>query len=138
MRPRLTARARHAAADGSATATIELRGGGDRPRWPALEQARADLGRATRAGEPGGRDVIAALVLPFVDRAVPDWPSALGALLDLPGIDGPAGDSGALIPVGVRLAVAEPRIVGAGLYAGSFLPRVMIEEARRITIPLHV
>ncbi|MBM7087049.1 alpha/beta hydrolase [Streptomyces sp. NPDC012461] len=138
MRPRLTARARHAAADGFATATIELPGSGDRPRWPALEQARADLSRAMRAGEPVGDDVIDALVLPFVDRAVPEWQSALDALLGLPGIDGPVGYSGGLISVGVRLAVAEPRIVAAGLFAGSFVPRVIIEEARRVTIPLHV
>lgn len=33
MYPRLVARARHAAADGFATATIELPGSGDRPSW---------------------------------------------------------------------------------------------------------
>lgn len=44
--PRLVARARHSAADGFATATIELPGSGDRPRWPAAEQPLADLRRA--------------------------------------------------------------------------------------------
>lgn len=34
MYPRLVARARHSAAEGIATATIELPGSGDRPRWP--------------------------------------------------------------------------------------------------------
>src|SRR5690606_11083897 len=138
MRPRLTARARHAAADGFATATIELPGSGDRPPWPALAQARADLSRAMRAGEPVGDDVIDALVLPFVVRAVPEWQSALYALLGQPGIDGPLGYSGGLISVGVRLAVAALRFVAAGLFAGSFVSRVIIEDARRVTIPLHV
>lgn len=46
MYPRLAARARHAAAEGFAAATIELPGSGDRPRSAAAEQARADLRRA--------------------------------------------------------------------------------------------
>ncbi|MFD9825353.1 alpha/beta hydrolase, partial [Streptomyces violascens] len=50
MYPRLVARARRAAADGFATATIELPGCGDRPRWAAGEQARADLRPAKVAG----------------------------------------------------------------------------------------
>jgi hypothetical protein len=45
MYPRLVARARQCAADGDATATIELPGAGDRPRVAAVEQARADLHR---------------------------------------------------------------------------------------------
>ena len=32
----------------------------------------------------------------------------------------------------------EPRIAAAGLFAGSYLPRSTMEEARRVTIPLHV
>jgi hypothetical protein len=40
--------------------------------------------------------------------------------------------------IGVRLALIEPRIEAMGLFAGSFIPRVIVEEARRITIPLHV
>src|SRR5262249_62371934 len=38
MYPRLVARARHAAADGFAAATIELPGSGDRPRSAAAER----------------------------------------------------------------------------------------------------
>jgi len=38
----------------------------------------------------------------------------------------------------VRLALVEPRVVAAVLFAGSFVPTVMFEEARRVTIPLHV
>ncbi|WP_438295965.1 alpha/beta hydrolase [Streptomyces sp. HUAS TT7] len=138
MYPRLVARARRAAADGFATATIELPGSGDRPRWPAAEQARADLRRAKESGEPIGDEIIDALILPLVDKAVPEWQAALDALLSLPEIGGPVGYSGGVISIGVRLAVVEPRIVAAGLFAGSFIPRATFEEARRVTIPLHV
>ncbi|GAA1718006.1 alpha/beta hydrolase [Streptomyces yatensis] len=138
MYPRLVARAQHSAAEGFATATIELPGMGDRPRWPAVEQARADLRRAVEAGETVSDEIIDAFVLPLVDKAVPEWQSALDALLSLPEIGGPVGYSGGVISIGVRLAVVEPRIVAAGLFAGSFVPRAIFEEARRVTIPLHV
>jgi len=138
MYPRLAARARHAAADGFAAATIELPGSGDRPRWAAAEQARADLRRAREAGEPVSDEIIDALVLPLVDKAVPEWQATLDALLSLPEIGGPVGYSGGVISIGIRLAVVEPRIVAAGLFAGSFVPRAVVEEARQVTIPLHV
>ncbi|GHF18818.1 hypothetical protein GCM10014715_87090 [Streptomyces spiralis] len=138
MYPRLVARARHAAADGFATATIELPGSGDRPRWAAIEQARADLRRAREAGEPVSDEIIDALILPLVDKSVPEWQAALDALLPLPEIGGPVGYSGGVISIGIRLAVVEPRIVAAGLFAGSLVPRAMFEEARQVTIPLHV
>lgn len=136
--PRLVARARRSAADGFATATIELPGCGDRPRWPALDQARADMRRAVEAGEPVSDEIVDALVLPLVDKAAPEWQAALDALLSLPEICGPVGYSGGVISIGIRLAVVEPRIVAAGLFAGSFVPRAMFEEARQVTIPLHV
>ncbi|WP_330461635.1 alpha/beta hydrolase [Streptomyces sp. NBC_00820] len=138
MYPRLVARARHSAAEGFATATIELPGSGDRPRWPAVEQARADLRRVLEAGEPVSNEIVDALVLPLVDKAVPEWQAALDALLSLPEIGGPVGYSGGVISIGTRLAVVEPRISAAVLFAGSFVPRAMFEEARQVTIPLHV
>ncbi|MFH9552099.1 alpha/beta hydrolase [Streptomyces sp. NPDC051445] len=138
MYPRLVARARQAAADGFAAAAIELPGSGDRPRWPAVEQARADLRRAMEAGEQAGDEIVDALVLPLVEKAVPEWQAALDALLSLPGIGGPVGYSGGVMSIGIRLAVVEPRISAAVLFAGSFVPRVMFEEARQVTIPLHV
>jgi dienelactone hydrolase len=138
MYPRLAARARHSAADGFAAATIELPGSGDRPRLAAVEEARADLRRALAAGEPVGDDIVDRLVLPLVDQAVPEWRAALDALLALPGIGGPVGFSGGVISIGVRLAVVEPRISAAVLFAGSFVPRAVFEEARRVTIPLYV
>ncbi|CAL9471613.1 alpha/beta hydrolase [Streptomyces sp. enrichment culture] len=138
MHPRLVARARHSAAEGFATATIELPGSGDRPSRPALDQARAGLRRAMQAGEPVGDEIVDALVLPLVDQAVPEWQAALDTFLSLPEIGGPVGYSGGIISVGVRLAVVEPRIVAACLFAGSLVPRVIFEEARQVTVPLHV
>ncbi|MFD9593983.1 alpha/beta hydrolase [Kitasatospora sp. NPDC059973] len=138
MYPRLVDRARHSAAEGFATATIELPGSGDRPRLAAVDQARADLRRAMEAREPVSDEIVDALVLPLVEKAVPEWQAALDALLALPEIGGPVGYSGGVISIGIRLAVVEPRIVAAGLFAGSLVPRAMFEEARQVTIPLHV
>ncbi|AKH83755.1 hypothetical protein AA958_17810 [Streptomyces sp. CNQ-509] len=138
MYPRLVARARSSAAEGFAAATIELPGSGDRPRWPAAEQARADLRQAIEAGGPVSDEIVGALILPLVDKAVPEWQAALDDLLSLPEIGGPVGHSGGVISIGIRLAVVEPRIVAAGFFAGSFVPRAMFEEARQVTIPLHV
>jgi hypothetical protein len=138
MYPRLAARARHSAAQGFATATIELPGSGDRPRLPAAEQARADLRRVMEAGVPVSDEVVDALILPLVEKAVPEWQTALDALLSLPEIGGKVGYSGGVISIGIRLAVVEPRISAAVLFAGSLVPRAMFEEARQVTIPLHV
>ncbi|MDO0924940.1 alpha/beta hydrolase [Streptomyces sp. TG1A-8] len=138
MYPRLAGRARHCAAEGFAAATIELPGSGERPRRAAAEQARADLRRSLAAGEPVDDEIIDALILPLVEKAVPEWRTALDALLSLPGIGGPVGYSGGVISIGIRLAVVEPRISAAVLFAGSFVPRALFEEARRVTIPLHV
>lgn len=138
MRTRLAARARRAAADGFAAATMELPGSGDRPRLAAVDEARADLRQALGAGEPVGADIIDQLIHPLVERAVPEWQATVDALLALPEIGGPVGYSGGVISIGVRLAVVEPRIVAAGLFAGSFVPRAILEEARQVTIPLHV
>ncbi|GAB1646726.1 alpha/beta hydrolase [Krasilnikovia sp. MM14-A1259] len=138
MYPRLAARARHSAAEGFASATIELPGSGDRPRSAAAEQARADLHRALAAGGPVDDEIIDRLVLPLVDTAVPEWRAALDSILSLPEIGGPVGYSGGVIAIGIRLAVVEPRIRAALLFAGSFVPLTMFEEARQVTIPLQV
>ncbi|NUT93658.1 MAG: alpha/beta hydrolase [Saccharothrix sp.] len=138
MHPRLTARARHAAANGYATATIELPGAGDRPRIPIADQARADLRSALAAGEPVTDDIVNRLVLPLTDQAVPEWQTTLDALLALPDINGPVGFSGGVIAIVTRLAAVDPRIRAAVLFAGSYVPRSTFEEARQVTIPLLV
>jgi pimeloyl-ACP methyl ester carboxylesterase len=135
---RLVARARHSAAEyGYAVAAIDAPGHGDRPRSAVDEQVRADLRRAKAAGEPID-ETLDALIVPLVEKAVPEWRTTLDALLSLPEIGGPVGYSGGVISIGIRLAVVEPRIVAAGFFAGSFVPRTMFEEARQVTIPLHV
>ncbi|MFD8597877.1 alpha/beta hydrolase [Kitasatospora sp. NPDC059646] len=136
---RLAGRARYYAAEyGFASATIELPGSGDRPRWAEADRARADLRRAVAAGEPVGGELVDALVLPLVERAVPEWRAALDVLLALPGIGGPVGYEGGIISVGVRLAAVEPRIAAAALFAGSLVPAAIFEDARRVTVPLQV
>ncbi len=138
MHPRLAGRARHYAAEyGFAAAAIELPGSGDRPRSAAAEQARADLRRAMEAGEPVD-EIVDRLILPLVDSAVPEWQTTLDALLSLPGIGGPVGYEGGVIAIGIRLAVVEPRISAALLFAGSFVPGILFEEARQVSIPLQV
>jgi hypothetical protein len=134
---RLASRARRFLADGFAAATIELPGSGDRPRLADAEQARADLHRALATGEPVD-EIVDRLVIPMVEKAVPEWQSTHDAHLSLPEVSGPIGYSGGVIAIGVRLAVVEPRIEAAGLFAGSFVPRSMFDEARQVTIPLHV
>ncbi|MFJ9371506.1 alpha/beta hydrolase [Nocardia sp. NPDC101769] len=138
MYPRLLARARHAVAEGFAAATIELPGDGERPRSAAFDQARADLRAALAAGDPVTDDIVDRLILPLVDQAVPECQTALDALLALPEIGGPVGYSGGVISIGTRLAVVEPRITAAALFAGSYVPRAIFAEARQVTIPLHV
>jgi hypothetical protein len=138
MRPRLLARARSAAAQGFASATIELPGSGDRPALAEVDAARVELRAAVTAGERPGADVVDRLVLPLVDAAVPEWQALLDTLLDLPEIAGPVAWSGGVTAIGVRLAAVEPRIVAAGLFAGSFVPRSIVAQARDVTVPVHV
>ncbi|WP_433593605.1 dienelactone hydrolase family protein [Nocardia sp. CA-145437] len=138
MYPRLLGRARYSVAEGYAAAALELPGSGVRPRLAGVDQARADLQRALRAGEPVTDDIVDRLILPLLGQAVSEWRAALDALLDLPEIGGPVGYSGGVISIGARLAVVEPRIAAAVLFAGSFVPRAIMEEARQVTIPLHV
>jgi dienelactone hydrolase len=138
MYPRLVARARQSAAAGFAAATIELPGSGDRPRSAAAEEVRADLQRALAAGKPVDDEIVDRLVLPLVDKAVPEWRATLDAVGSLPEIGGPVGFAGGIIAIGIRLAVVEPRITAAVLFAGTFVPRIMFEEARQVTIPLQV
>jgi dienelactone hydrolase len=138
MYSRLVARARHSAAEGFAAATIELPGSGDRPRFAAAEEARADLRRVLAAGEPVSNEIVDRLILPLMERAVPEWQATLDALLLLPEICGPVGFAGGLISIGTRLAMVEPRVSAAVLFAGSFVPRTVLEEARQVTIPLLV
>jgi hypothetical protein len=136
--PRVAARARHYAATyGFAAVTIELPGSGDRPRLPHLDDARADLRRALGAGEPVDT-IVEALIPPLVEAAVPEWQATMDDALALPEIGGPVAIDGGVLGVGVGLALADPRIAAAVLFAGSYVPRSMIEAARALTIPVQV
>jgi pimeloyl-ACP methyl ester carboxylesterase len=134
--PRLVARARHYAAEyGFAVAAIDAPGHGDRPRSAVDEEARADLRRAIEAGEPVV-EIVDAFIVPLVERAVPEWRTTLDALLSLAEIGGPVGYEG-MTAIGVRLALVEPRISAAVFFAGGFVPGILREAARQVTIPLQ-
>ncbi|MFB7251501.1 alpha/beta hydrolase [Microbacterium sp. NPDC056234] len=138
MYPRLVARALSAAAQGFAAVSIEMPGAGDRTPLPGVEQARADLIHALSNGDRPGADVIDRLILPLVDQAVPEWQITLDEVLDRPEFGEKVGFSGGVIAIGTRLAAIDSRIAAAGLFAGSYVPRLTMEEARQVTIPLHV
>lgn len=134
--PRLVARARHyAAAYGFAAAAVDAPGHGERPRSAVDEQSRADLRRALAAGEPVDA-IVEAFIVPLVERAVPEWRATLDALLSLPEIGGPVGYDG-MTAIGIRLAVVEPRLSAAVFFAGGFVPRILREQARQVTVPLQ-
>lgn len=138
MYPLLSARARSVAAQGFAAVTIELPGAGDRSPLPGVDEARADLHCAIAAGDQPGADVIDRLILPLVDQAVPEWQITLDEVVDRPEIAEKVGFSGGVIAIGTRLAAIDSRIAAAGLFAGSYVPRLTMEEARQVAIPLHV
>lgn len=138
MHPRLMARARALMQQGFAAATVELPGSGERPRIAPLEEARADLRRALATGEPVSDQIVERLVPPLVEVAAPEHQSVLDALLELPEVRGPVGLAGGVIALGVRLALVEPRLAAAVLFAGSYVPRGTLEEARHVQIPLQV
>jgi pimeloyl-ACP methyl ester carboxylesterase len=135
--PRLVARARHYAAEyGFAVAAIDAPGHGDRPRSAGDERLRADLRRALEAGEPVD-EILDALLVPLVEAVVPEWRTTLDALLSLPEIGGPVGYEG-MTAVGIRLALVEPRISAAVFFGQGFVPGILREEARQVTIPLQL
>lgn len=104
-------------------------GPGPGARGPPPRDAGGRTGRRRPRGRPRP---------PLVDAAAPEWRAAIDTLLQLPEVTGPVGVSGGLISLGVRLTATDPRIAAAVLFAGSFVPRVIFEEARRVTVPLHV
>jgi hypothetical protein len=89
------------------------------------------------AGEPVN-EIVDRLILPLVDKGVPEWQATLDALLSLPEIGGPVGFAGGVIAIGIRLAAVETRISAASFFAGSFVPAATFDDARQITIPLQV
>jgi len=138
MLPRLRARARSSAEHGLAAVAIEQPGAGGRSALPGAAEAREALGRTLRAGERPSTDLIDRLILPLVEQAVPEWQRTLDGVLALPEIGDRAAFSGGVIAIGTRLAAIDPRIAAAGLFAGSYVPRATMADARRVSVPLHV
>lgn len=138
MYPRLVPRARQLATLGIASAALELPGAGGRPALPDVDAARSDLRRALHDSTPVTDDIVNRLIVPLVDLAVPELQATLDALLLLPEIGGPVAYSGGVIAIGVRLAAIDPRVVAAGLFAGSYVPTATLGDARRITAPVHM
>jgi hypothetical protein len=138
MLPSLRARARACTGQGFAAVAIEPPGAGTRPALPGAAQAHDDLRRALAAGDPPSTDVIDRLVLPLVAAAVPEWQHVLDEMRVLPEIGEKAAIVGGVISIATRLTALDPRIVAAALFAGSYVPRTIFEDARRVTVPLHV
>lgn len=138
LHSRLLARARSALELGFAAVALELPWTGERPRSDSATQIRAELREVLEHRKRPSEGVIDRLILPLVEQAVPEWQAALDALEAVPGLRGPVAISGGPIAIGTRLARVEPRIAAAGLFAGSYILRATIEEARDVTVPLHV
>lgn len=137
-RDRLRMRAQRAAAAGLATATIEMPGSGARTAIAGLAEARAELRAAVTAGRPVPEEVTERLILPLAAQAVPEWCATMDALLALPYLNGKVGISGGVIAIATQLAASDQRVAAAVLFAGSFVPRTILETARNVTIPIHV
>lgn len=137
-RDRMLDRARRTASSGFATATIELPGSGSRPPLEGMDAVRRELRDTVASGQSVSDDLVDRLVLPLVEAALPEWGAVLDALLERPELRRPVGFSGGNISIGIRMAELEPRMAAAVLFAGSFVPRSIVESARRVAIPVHV
>jgi pimeloyl-ACP methyl ester carboxylesterase len=134
--PRLVERARHYAAEyGFAVAAIDAPGHGDRPRSAADDQLRADLRLALAAGEQVD-EIVDAMIVPLVAQAAPEWRATIDALLMLPEVGGPIGYDG-MAATGIRLCRTEPRVAAAAFFGMGFVPGILREEARRLSVPLQ-
>lgn len=132
--PRVVASARL----GLSTASLELPGAGARPRIPELEAGRLALRTALREGEPVTSHVVDGLVLPLVERAVPEQSRLVDELLGSGEVRGPIGYSGGFQSIPVALAAQDERLAALNLFAGSWIPESIIETARGLSIPVHM
>jgi pimeloyl-ACP methyl ester carboxylesterase len=119
-------------------AVIDAPGHGDRQRTTYDEQEVAALRKVQAAGEPEG-PIVVRYNARLAELAVPEWQATLDALQELPeiGADGPVGYVGIGLgtAIGVPLVAVEPRITAAVFV--STWPDVLMEEARRITVPIE-
>ena len=138
--PGLVSRARAAVRDsGFVVASIDSPGHGDRSR-SEQDQRWVDAMLAARdAGEPIG-EIVAEFNTSLAKRAVPEWQAAIDALQSLPEItqDAPIGYSGMTLAstIGMALAAVDRRITAA-IFGGVLAYDVLLDAARRITIPIE-
>jgi hypothetical protein len=138
--PGLVASALHSVtAHGFTVAAIDAPGHGDRPRNVQDRQWAEAIHQARAAGEP-----IAPIVIDYsmslAGRAVPEWQATLDALQALPemNVGAPVGYGGVSLGVvsGLMLAPVESRIAAVS-FGGVFVDDVLIEVARKITVPVE-
>lgn len=142
--PGLVVRARHCVTTyGYTVVAIDAPGHGDRPRGPEDDQARADLRRAHTTGDNELFESASVRYgISLAERAVPEWRQILDALQELPeiGAEAPIGYGGGITlgtGIGIPLTAVEPRITAA-IFGGGFFPHeVLVEAARRITVPVQ-
>ncbi|MFE9422023.1 alpha/beta hydrolase [Kitasatospora sp. NPDC006697] len=137
--PAMTGRARLFVNDcGYHVAVLDTPAHGDRQPTAHDEAELAALLAARAAGEPEG-PVVVRYNAHLAELAVPEWRAALDALQLLPeiGADGPVGFFGNNMgtAIGVPLVAGDPRITAAVF--GQHWPDVLVEPARRITIPIE-
>jgi pimeloyl-ACP methyl ester carboxylesterase len=128
---------------GFTVAAIDAPAHGERSRTPEDEQSRIDLREALTAGDKERfRSVSIRFVTSIAERAIPEWQATLDSLQQLPeiGTEAPVGYGGGIsmgTAIGVPLAAVEPRITAAIFGGGFFAYDVLLEAARRITIPIQ-
>ncbi len=137
--PGLVARARAMVTmHGYHVAAIDVQGHGDRPRSDA-DQRWVDEMLAARAPGQSLAPSITAYNGSLADRTVPEWQATIDALqAEGIGADGPVGYQGMTLAsaIGIPLAAADHRI-RAAIFGGVFVYDVILEAARRVTIPLE-
>ncbi len=142
--PGLVARARDTVTSwGFHVVAIDAPGHGDRPRTREDEQSRAELRDALTSGDVERfKKVSVRYNVSLAERAVPEWQATLDALQELPeiGTEAPIGYGGGMslgTGIGIPLTAVEPRITAAVFGGGFFVHTMLIEAAKRITVPVQ-
>lgn len=133
----MTGRARLLTDVGLRACALDVVGHGPRPRTPRDDEEVAALQTARRE-----RADFASIVQRYnrdlAHRTVPEWRALLAGLLAISDIgEAPVGYWGLTLGtgIGVPLVAAEP-LIRAAVF-GLFWPSTLLEDARRITVPLE-
>jgi len=128
---------------GFSVVAIDAPGHGERPRTAADDEARDGMRQAMAAGDiERFESVSVRYTMSLAERAVPEWQATLDALQDLPeiGTEAPIGYGGGVsmgTAIGIPLTAVEPRIKVAIFGGGFFVYDVLLDAARRITVPVQ-